>query len=276
MSSTLKVAVVERAGASGGPRRQSGRGRAACFALWRARSRRREGGRGPSHGVVRRRARNRVPGRPVAGSACFSRPARRASRERGRAGSQERRRRSSSIAPSARHLPPRGKGGKAATTIRSIGPSWEKGPLISPSPRRGEGGPAGRMGCGPLLRSWQSCTTTRARAFDEAFLLSTPHSSGFARHPRVCARGQALPHFVEKGPPRRPGRTRLPRRWPGRDTAQRRRNDRLLGGAVGVRTFIPSGLTRGSPREARPDRSRGVTLHSWQSCTTARVTFRSR
>ncbi len=212
MSSTLKVAVVERAGASGGPRRQSGRGRAACFALWRARSRRREGGRGPSHGVVRRRARNRVPGRPVAGSACFSRPARRASRERGRAGSQERRRRSSCPKhphPSRlrRDTFPRGEGRQGRHDDQVDRSQLEKGPLISPSPRRGEGGPAGRMGCGPLLRSWQSCTTTRARAFDEAFLLSTPHSSGFARHPRVCARGQALPHFVEKGPPRRPGRT---------------------------------------------------------------------
>jgi hypothetical protein len=45
------------------------------------------------------------------------------------------------------------------------------------------------MGCGPLLRCRKCCTTIEA-SFDDAFLLSAPHPSGFARH---------LPHFVEKG-----------------------------------------------------------------------------
>ena len=44
-----------------------------------------------------------------------------------------------------------------------------------------------------------SLARPQERAFDDAFLLSAPHPSGFARHPWVCARGQALPHFVEKG-----------------------------------------------------------------------------
>ncbi len=54
------------------------------------------------------------------------------------------------------------------------------------------------MGCGPLLQGRQA-GTTKERAFDDAFLPSTPHPSGFARHHRVFARGQALLHFVEKG-----------------------------------------------------------------------------
>ena len=102
------------------------------------------------------------------------------------------------------------------------------------------------------------------RTFDDAFLLSTPHPSGFARHPRVFARGQALPRFAEKGARNRLmfGRKRLPhssRSWVTQMCASR-------SAKAGIQT--PGA---GRPRVRSPARRRRLWMPAFAGMTTLGV-----